>query len=200
MLDLRYFSGRRVLDLSRNTWLLSWNVRPTWAVFKASWRSVVPSVALVFGLFLSLQREVHIFIIYFLSLTWIKVRKKREYHETVTYKSVNETLRFVRPDEMEALEQHVVPSCCVVYFALQGGLTFEFVWRAVWSATIQMKSSEQYIAVVLCILLHLQSTFHDHLSLWMKSLSVTRQTKVIERYCNCLPYAVQGGSKFWVCG
>ena len=151
MLDFRYFSGRRVLDLSRNTWLLSWNVRPTWAVFKASWRSVAPSVALVFGLFLSLQREVHIFIIYFLSLTWIKVRKKREYHETVTYKSVNETLRFVRPDEMEALEQHVVPSCCVVYFTLQRGLTFEFVWRAVWSATIQMKSSELYIAVVLYI-------------------------------------------------
>ena len=101
---------------------------------------------------------------------------------------------------MEAIEQHVVPSCCVVYFALQGGLTFEFVWRAVWSATIQMKSSEQYVVVVLWILLHLQSAFHDHLSLWMKSLSVTRQTKVIERYCNCLPYAVQGCSKFWVCG
>ena len=63
----------------------------------------------------------------FLKFDLKKGKKKREYYETVTFKSVNETLRFVRPDEMEAIEQHVVPSCCVVYFALQGGLTFEFV-------------------------------------------------------------------------
>lgn len=158
MLDFRYFSGRRILDLSRNTWLLSWNVRPTWAVFKASWRSVAPSVALVFGLFLSLQREVHIFNYYFLtsfqSLTWKNVRK-RLYYETLTFKSVNETFRYVRPDEIEAIEQHAVLSCCrvVVYFAVKKKKWFNF-WVRVsearqfkWKLLVMKSSSTVNYAV-----------------------------------------------------
>lgn len=50
-----YFFGRIFLGFRRNTWVLSWNVRPTWAVFKASWSSVCPSVALVFGFPLTLK-------------------------------------------------------------------------------------------------------------------------------------------------
>ena len=50
-----YCKGRTLRGFSKNTWVLSWNVRPTWAVFKASWSSVSPSVALVFGLFLTLK-------------------------------------------------------------------------------------------------------------------------------------------------
>ena len=165
MLDFRYFSGRRILDLSRNTWLLSWNVRPTWAVFKASWRSVAPSVALVFGLFLSLQREVHIyyyFLTSFQSLTWKNVRK-RLYFETLTFKSVNETFRYVRPDEIEAIEQHAVLSCCrvVVYFAVKK-------WFNFW---VRVSEARQFKWKLLV----------------MKSSSTVN-------------YAVQGGSKVWVCG
>ena len=45
------------------------------------------------------------------------------------------------------------------------------------SETIQMKAIEQYIAAVLFIILYKVVL---HLSLWMKSLSVTIQMKTIE--------------------
>ena len=60
MVECWYFSGRKVLGLSRNTWLLSWNVRPSCAVFNASWRSVCLSTALVFGLPFTLQHTYNI--------------------------------------------------------------------------------------------------------------------------------------------
>lgn len=73
---------------------------------------------------------IYYFLTSFQSLTWKNVRK-RLYYETLTFKSVNETFRYVRPDEIEAIEQHAVLSCCrvVVYFAVKkkNGLTFEFV-------------------------------------------------------------------------
>ena len=51
-----------------------------------------------------------------------------------------------------------VRSCWVAYFAFQGGLTFEFVCKTAWSATIQMEAPEQYIAMVLYILIYVQVT------------------------------------------
>lgn len=52
-----------------------------------------------------------------------------------------------------------VRSSWVAYFALQGGLTFEFVCETAWSATIQMKATEQYLAVVLYILLYVDGSY-----------------------------------------
>ena len=49
--------GSLLRGLRMITWLLSWNVLPSWAVFKAIWRTVVLSTALVFGLFLTLWRK-----------------------------------------------------------------------------------------------------------------------------------------------
>lgn len=48
-------SGRILRDFKRITWLLSWNVRPSCAVFKASCR-FVPSAAFVWGSFVTLRR------------------------------------------------------------------------------------------------------------------------------------------------
>ena len=49
-----------------------------------------------------------------------------------------------------------VLSCCVVYSALQD----EFVCKTSWSATIETKATEQYVAVVLYILLYVQGAIH----------------------------------------
>ena len=67
--------GSLLRGLRMITWLLSWNVLPSWAVFKAIWRTVVLSTALVFGLFLTLWRkEYSICKGYFPSLVFMSSR------------------------------------------------------------------------------------------------------------------------------
>ena len=124
-------------------------------------------------------------------------------------------------------------SCCVVYFALQDGLTFEFVCKTAWSATIQMKATEQYVAVVLYILLYVQGAIHIKsvdkiikcgqtdesyravLLLFTMLYNVVLNLKSVDETLVCdhsnknywavlssgtVYYAVQGVSKFLVCG
>lgn len=97
---------------------------------------------------------IYYFLTSFQSLTWKNVRK-RLYYETLTFKSVNETFRYVRPDEIEAIEQHAVLSCCrvVVYFAVKKKKWFNF-WVRVsearqfkWKLLVMKSSSTVNYAV-----------------------------------------------------
>ena len=106
---------------------------------------------------------IYYFLIFSQSLTWKKVRK-RVYYETLTFKSLNVTFRYVRPDEIEAVEQHTVPSCCVVYFAVVWLLSSR--WKLSEVGQFKWKLLSNAFVVVLYVLLHVQGAFNIQVCGW----------------------------------
>ena len=85
---------------------------------------------------------IYYFLIFSQSLTWKKVRK-RVYYETLTFKSLNVTFRYVRPDEIEAVELSSIQFLPVVLFILPW---FDF-WVRVGNCLKWDNSNESYWAM-----------------------------------------------------
>ena len=68
-----------------------------------------------------------------------------------------------------------------------------------WSVTIHKKATEQYFSVVLFIMLYkVVLTFESVDEILKCDHSYDSYWAVL--FCGTVYYAVQGGSKFWVCG
>ena len=85
-----------------------------------------------------------------------------------------------------------------VYYAVQGGSKLLSLWIKSYEVTIQMKATELYFPVVLFIMLYKVVLNFESVDEVLKCNHTNESHWAVLSYATVY-YAVQGGSKFWVC-
>ena len=116
------------------------------------------------------------------------------YKVVLTFESVDEILKCDHSNE----SYWTVLSSGAGYSAKTGGSNLRVRMKCL-GGTIKMKATEQYVPVVLFIMLHKMGLTFESVDEILKC-DHSNESYLAVLSCGAVYYAVQGGSNFWVCG